>query len=322
MIHAPIAGGIGDLIVSVNWIQSHLSMCEKWIFYTPFTDILKHFNPYLIIKDISQFDPNCDISVEISDLFRFKIKHPKLIENTKFGSFYNIVKEVYDRENWHEIILKHPQFANEMGHKFVELGVKRYQTLFHFMKEESVRMVGVLPSADTPDRFITVHDGFDSTGFYKFDTSMKNWSMDSWNRFTTMFKLQYPDIAIVQLGGVKHHKIPGVDLNLAGQLPFEETLKYLQSSLCHIDGDSGLVHARAMYRNPSVVIFGPTNPLYFGYPENENISPLFCGDCWWQKKDWMQNCVKGYGTNICMQDIPASTVMKRIERIFHVAGIH
>ena len=135
-----------------------------------------------------------------------------------------------------------------------------------------------------------------------------------WGEFVSKFKLRFPHIQVIQLGGKKHRPIHGVDLNLAGAIPFYKSLQYLKGAIVHVDGDSGLVHARHLFKKPSVVIFGPTNVNYFAYPENVNLAPKVCGNCWWIKTDWMKNCVKGYDHARCMMSVTATTVIEAVAK--------
>jgi len=200
-----------------------------------------------------------------------------------------------------------------MGRKAVEMGLRRWTLPFHisgltyepFEWNDKVEAVSV----EGWDRFITVHDGFDASGHLTFERSTKSWDLDYWNEFVRLFKEKHPDIGVIQLGGIRHRKIQYVDLNLAGQIPFHESLRYLKSATLHVDGDSGLVHARRLFHKPSVVMFGPTNYEYFAYPENINIKAPICGDCWWQKPNWMEHCVLGFLEPSCMQSISPQHVL-------------
>jgi ADP-heptose:LPS heptosyltransferase len=144
---------------------------------------------------------------------------------------------------------------------------------------------------------------------------MKSWDPNSWVSFVKIFKAVHPDVRIVQLGGKDDKAIPGVDVSMVGQLDFSDSLKYLKGAVVHVDGDSGIVHARRLFNKPSVVIFGPTNPKYFGYPENVNLEPGFCGDCWWKKPDWMRKCVLDYPAPRCMDSTSPQLVVSAVSAL-------
>lgn len=317
------SGGIGDTIVSLAWLQNVLGPKTTLPvrIYSNFPEIISYFLPWVEVGgDNAQFRRDQkDFSwwLSISDFIDFK-GDPK----THMPDFMRGIFEVWLKHwdsGWGHLIASEPHKANEMGKKAVELGLNRRSLTFYLTGTRYQPFwMGLgspfIPPAAVPHRFITVHDGFDASGHYKFPVSMKSWNVDLWADFIARFKTKYPEIMVVQLGGPKRIDLPGVDLNLAGQLSFFETLRYLKSSIVHVDGDSGLVHARALFTAPSVVLFGPTNFTYFGYPGNINLAPNVCGDCWWKKSDWMQNCVNGYETNLCMESIRPVRVMAEVEK--------
>lgn len=312
------AGGIGDLIISLSWIENIIKPLNiPTNLYTNFPEVALYFLPW--IKESKDFNigyrekVNFDYFISISDMIFFELMGTKELPS--------YIKHIYEcilphKKEWEEYLNVHPMKGNEMAHKAISKGLKRWDLPFHFVnKPHQSFNFNKVKEIKIPEKFITIHDGFDASGHYKFMRSMKSWDVDYWTSFITMFKVKYSEIFVVQLGGVKHQKIKGVDINLAGQLSFEKSLEYLNSSLVHVDGDSGLVHARRMLNKQSIVIFGPTNYKYFGYPENINLSPYFCGDCWWKKRDWMQNCVREYSRPKCMDSITPDIVMKSVTEV-------
>lgn len=309
-------GGIGDLIVSLALIQNYLQKDDfKINICTSFPEIAAFFLPFVktssMIQGVRRDRNDFDYSLSISDMLYFS-KRPGI-------KLPDSLKKIYDTwssvsQDWKEYLDRHPFKGNEMAHKALSLGLKRWSLPFSFLGEEykPYAFYEDIKDVEYPKQFITVHDGFDATNHYKFMRSTKSWSMDSWEKFIQIFKEKYPEIHVVQLGGLKHQKIPGVDINFAGQLEFKHTLRYLKSSLLHIDGDSGLVHARHLFNKQSIVIFGSTNPQYFGYPENINLAPKFCGDCWWLNSDWMSTCKEGYSVPKCIDSITPEDILNVI----------
>jgi Glycosyltransferase family 9 (heptosyltransferase) len=318
------AGGIGDLIVSLDWIEYIIKPLNIPVkLYTNFPEISAYFLPWIgEIKDFHTGERDkidFDYFISISDMIFFEVRAEKELP-IYIKDIYSVI--VPHKKEWEEYLKVHPMKGNEMAHKAISLGQKRWTLPFYFVDKPYQQFIlNNVKQINIPEKFITIHDGFDASGYYKFMRSMKSWDVDYWASFIMMFKVKYPEISIVQLGGVKHQKIKGVDVNLAGQLSFEKSLEYLNSSLVHIDGDSGLVHARRLLKKPSIVLFGPTNVDYFGYPENINLSANFCGDCWWKKRDWMQNCVKEYSKPKCMDSITPDIVMKAVDDLFSTIKI-
>ncbi len=53
-----------------------------------------------------------------------------------------------------------------------------------------------------------------------------------------------------------------------------------------------------------MVFFGPTDPKFFGYPENINLSTDACMErCEWLTDDWTKNCARGLKVPVCMSSI-------------------
>lgn len=307
-------GGIGDLIISLPFLEECFRGMPIRV-YANFPDILKYFAPWIPeIEPIRQLGNHLDYFIEMSDVINFKMFKKNVILPEIIRPLYEVWKT---KENtpWWEIIHNVVKNANQMGKLAVSLGLHRTTLPFFIAGKKPKEFTWEVKGIDTPKDFITIHDGFDGTGFHKFDRSMKSWDIGYWAEFVKLFKVKYPKISIVQIGGVRDRKIVGTDLNLAGKLPFEESLRYLKSAKIHIDGDSGLVHARKLFNLPSIVLFGPTNIDYFGYKINRNIKAPFCGDCWWKKNDWMAKCVLGYEGPRCMESIKADMVLKETQMI-------
>lgn len=313
-IHIYQHGGIGDQIIALPLIELFRKSGHPLIVYTHFPDILSiFFQNKITIHSREQFRRGeLDYWVEFIDIVDFKFNHAKPKDLPEFlQPFYAAFIE--NSKVWGSVIDAHPHQANIMGKMAVARGLHRWDLPFHLIGQEYHKFE--FDMEDGPLDFITIHDGFDASGHYKFDMSMKSWAVPYWESFIAGFKRLYPNIKIYQLGGPKHHVIKGVDRNLAGKLSFRDSMLFLKSALVHVDGDSGLVHARQLFGKPSVVIFGPTNIDYFGYPENINLPPLFCGDCWWKKGDWMKNCVLGYETAKCMESSSADRVLQAVGQI-------
>jgi hypothetical protein len=147
--------------------------------------------------------------------------------------------------------------------------------------------------------YITVHDGWDTKAKLMSDRPMKALPRDSWKEIVATIKARRPDIQVVQLGGATGADIEGVDVNLKKKLSFLQSVSVLAGSLLHVDTESGLVHVGASLGVRSVVAFGPTNVDWFCYPQNVNIRPKQCGNCWWVTDSWLDVCAAGYAVPVC-----------------------
>lgn len=311
-----IDGGVGDLIINLPWLRAFKNKTSPHPirFYTAFPDILKYFWKFLEddIREISDFTLDAEKNlywIELSDVVKFRIRQDTSIPQC-LASMYERWKTKLDL--WGPLLEKHPLHGLLIGKQAIGEGLNRRTLPCHLvgLPYDPIKDLEVMPIGE---KFITIHNGFDATGWHRAERSTKSWSQDYWKRFVFGFKERFPTVQVIQLGaGVNAVPIPEVDLNLIDKTSFPVTLRYLKSSLCHVDGDSGLVHARHLFEKPSVVIWGPTDPRYFSYEENVNLEPLECGNCWWMKADWLENCVAGFGKPICMDSITPEMVLAAV----------
>ena len=85
--------------------------------------------------------------------------------------------------------------------------------------------------------------------------------------------------------------IENTDLNLLGKLSFNQLSFLLQNSLCLISGEGGLVHLNHFLKGKSFVIFGPTDPIFYGYKENINFQNSKCNEhCQLLGKNFLEKC--------------------------------
>lgn len=169
------------------------------------------------------------------------------------------------------------------------------------------QVLSTLPSA-----YLTIHDGFDVRQLPKAGAATKCWGINQWATLVKELRKTVPGFAVIQLGAGKSRVIPGVDVSLVNQTSLAETAWVLKSAALHIDTDSGLAHMARCLHTPAVVMFGPTNPAYFGHQGNCNLSPSLCGDCWWSTPDWLARCPRGLVEPECMGSISVNAVMSAV----------
>jgi len=165
-------------------------------------------------------------------------------------------------------------------------------------------------------RYVTVHDGFDTSYIPLNKTVTKCWPLLHWNNLVALLKKKFPDLVIVQIGSTNSRGIDGVDLDLRKQTTLDEAAWILKQSLLHIDGESGLVRLAHALHTKSVVMFGPTGEEFFGLEGNINLTSEKCGDCWWSTQNWLSQCPRGLATAECMESIAPATVAEHVEDYF------
>lgn len=157
------------------------------------------------------------------------------------------------------------------------------------------------------DKYITIHHGCD----VRYSYSTKLWKWENYDHLAGLIKESFPELKIVQCGvdPEQFPKMKNADINLVGKTTMEEVKALLKNSLLHIDNEGGLVHLRhALCAKKSIVLFGPTSDLFYGYVENENVRSNVCEEpCEWENAKWNTWCKKIKNENskisICMKQI-------------------
>lgn len=154
-----------------------------------------------------------------------------------------------------------------------------------------------------------------------FWNSNKMWPLEYYNNLVQMLKINYSDYKIIQVGHSLERSpiISNTDDCLVGKTTFEEAKVILKNSTLHIDGEGGLVHLRhALRGGKSVVLFGPTSPEFYGYPENINIKTNACAHwCDWIIEDWQTHCLNR-NKHICMNSLTSDMVFNEIKKALEI----
>lgn len=145
------------------------------------------------------------------------------------------------------------------------------------------------------------------------DTHPKLWPLTYYHELIQKIKKGFPTFNIIQIGANGDFgKIDGIDLDLRGQTSLDETKCLLKYAVLHIDGEGGLVHIRRFVNGKSVVLFGPTDPMIFGYDENINLRTNACPyPCEWVTPKWTDKCLLN-GSHVCMRSLSPDIVFKAV----------
>ncbi len=161
--------------------------------------------------------------------------------------------------------------------------------------------------------FVTLNRGVDSTS--KSPESTKMWPLDYYVRLVADLKRAFPERTFVQLGvsAERSPRIEGVDVDLVGKTSLDEVKILLKRAASHIDGEGGMTHLRrAMKGGPSVVLFGPTEPALYGYPQNLNLRAPYCRACEWADPNWSVVCPRTGGKAECMRLLTPEFVAEKV----------
>lgn len=158
-------------------------------------------------------------------------------------------------------------------------------------------------------KYITLNRGADSMGRSTMQT--KVWPLKYYEKFVKLFKQQYPDIYIYQLGDKTNTKIAGIDKYILGE-SLEVVKWILKYSKLHLDCEGGLVHLGSQLSTKCAVIFGPTPYHLYAYPQNINIVSDKCSNCMGMHQDWAFSCIRGLSEPECTYSITPEIVMEKI----------
>lgn len=317
-----ITGGLGDAVIIARYVRDLLAHIEAdaefdVYFHSPhaikvFFSRLPGFRAALHDELLHQVVMHYDFAVLANQYVTFANEHIKFERLIRLAPrALEVFSTIQDRrKDMEKYIQNHPNLDGAFADLAVRNGHSRYRYL-HYMS--GLAYGGSLAEVDlrsgvavAPDlygkKYITIHDGWDTKYKSKasFNRPTKALPQDLWAELVSGLKARLPDYILVQIGGKTGADLPGIDINLRNKLSLEQSLSVLGGAALHVDAESGLVHMAASLGVRSVVMFGPTNVDWFAYPENVNIKPPQCGNCWWSVDTWMERCPAEHETPVCM----------------------
>ena len=142
--------------------------------------------------------------------------------------------------------------------------------------------------------------------------STKLWPEHRYGELMQLLRAQFPGILFVQTGMENEAKLDA-DCDLRGKTSFKELAALMRGAALHISSEGGPVHLRHLLQGgPSLVFFGPTDPVFYGYPENCNLRTQVCTPCEWVQRDWQKQCLRGFGHCRALDSLEASAVVQKI----------
>lgn len=304
-----LAGGLGDIILALNYIQQFqaqfhqalISISVAPYFYEQVQTLIYNKD---FISNVYKHEETFD-----TDILLYLIRPPlvKYMNNDKvsknYPALYEFMQKIvsfnatYDEMTQSEVTGYHIleeytiiQNRNRIAESDIEglLNIKDEYKIY--LKPELDEKI--LAKFNITKPFITVNRGVGVTDGTSRIKSTRVWPIESYIELIKTLKKDYPDYLIVQVGDALGEEIEGVDLNICGKTTFDEALYLLNEAGLHIDGECGSVHFRHfLSKKPSLVLFGPTNIKFYGYPENINIRSQVCQGCEWLHKNWRTKCL-------------------------------
>lgn len=323
-------GGMGDYIISsklIEELQAYSScritvFCEKMVFgesiygermgvtVQKYVEFEKTRNSYDLALEVEHF-----VHVLNMNDNRLKALAPELYRRMK-----------YIVDNWDELYINIPEQCYRERIQFERcrlLGLNRWTELRMGQAFEIANQRTVIPINQAYEvewkrlglavkGYITLNRGADQ--MREGAEQLKVWPKEYYEKFIKLWKAQFPQIPVIQLGSKDCEKLQGVDQAILGQ-SFELTKWIIKNSFCHIDCEGGLVHLATQFDTKCIVIFGPTPVHMYGYEQNINLVSNLCNNCMGLHDEWAYSCYRKEQKNQCMRSIEPKAIVNAIEVI-------
>jgi ADP-heptose:LPS heptosyltransferase len=103
----------------------------------------------------------------------------------------------------------------------------------------------------------------------------QEWLVENWNELVR----QMPGYTFIQVGLDQDEKVEGA-VDLRGKTNFREAMALIKYAKSFAGVNSAFSHVTNAFDIPGVVLFGASNPLIWGHPNNINIYKSFrCAPC-------------------------------------------
>lgn len=331
-----ISGGIGDHLIAARYVRDVMTAVgnipfdihssrptlAKWVF-SSFPTRRKIYNEdYIFRDDVRDVYP---VAVRLTPIVAsFKEEMPWKEIEARSPELEQICRNIVAFGDKIPLLIANIPYLDGYLGQIAQLnGWNRMDAMHHISKipygGDALNLHVAASALSTFDlkrkKYITVHNGFDENFLIEGKVMEENKSTKTYPHFEKVvagLRKKFPDLVIVQLGVKTSTPIDGVDVSLLDKTSLRQTVEILENSYLHIDGESGLVHIAASMNTKSCVIFGPTSPGYFGYTDNINLTPTFCGNCWWMTADWMRCCPRDFKEARCLSELPPQMVVDAV----------
>lgn len=335
LIAVHISGGIGDQIIIARFLRdlaarfpdmrfdifSNDLATTKWAFGRN-----RAFRRAYIDSLFSSARAEYDHAVQISDTVVPIFDHREVGEGR--AAFAEILQRAarYNDAN-SDILALGPQSRNIQAIRLVCDNVNRHTALHHIAdvayggdrmsmdEDPSLRRTSGIDGRT----YVTVHTGFGADQVTTGRRSTKCYP--HFDSVIALMRAKRPDLIFVQLGARNSEALKEADVRLLGGTDMPQVGALLAGAALHMDNESGLVHIARCFGTRSCVVFGPTNPDFFGYEANLAIRPPACGSCWWITKDWMNSCPRGFEAPICTDWITPEAVSAAALKMLEEGGL-
>jgi ADP-heptose:LPS heptosyltransferase len=272
-------GGIGDALLTTPLFRAIKEQLpgSRTIVYSP---SYKHYNVFLNNPYIDKLrKPSCLTWTAM--LLLKKLKLAKLFK----PAYGPLMPGLFYSKNATEIIAE--MFGITLEHK---------QVMVFLTREEEEIGKSIVSRYSTP---VAIHVTSNCS-------SNQNWPISHWTELVQ----RNPQYTFLQLGLPDEELIPGtVDLRVELP-PLRAQFAVLKYARAFVGVDSSFAHATNAFGTPGVVLYGPSNPLIWGHPNNRNLDlGLPCAPC----LDLLMGAPCPYGAP-CMSGISVVEVERALEQ--------
>ena len=331
-------GGMGDKIISLQWIYAFIKEVRQEYNDVAFTLFLDHpkqaemllgqNNPFDAVKKRSSFTKyKYDLLLDTDNLVLIKDVNtqciqrflPKLAKKLPEALTFTQLYKKFDNAQYLGLLMV--LCANRGWNRYDLLGAcnlcrfDRNSLTLKELDQDFVHQTLQKFSLNS-SKFITVHSGIGkriSAHTAGKALSTKTISDLQLEEICTEIKKNFPDYTIVQLGDAQCSPIAAADISLINRTSMLESEALLLKASAHIDNDSGLVHLRHTLGKKNIVLWGPTDYRYFGYDNDANLTSGTCTPCMWFLNNWETCCIKGYTDPHCISAIPVDKVIEALK---------
>lgn len=317
-----MVGGLGDYVV-------YLSFYQKLLDYLPDAEIViqgrtalldaiygKKANAVIITQDMeikNRFGFDCIL--ELSHFIKVIWHNPTSLPEKLIKKLEAYEAEYIGRYNTHEmrdalfirrmIIAGRNRFDALGGGTIFNLGTVR-------LKIEYTEYARNIYDKYNLKHYVTFNYGSDKIK-ETTDEQLKVWPKERYTEWVKQFKETYPDLEVIQIGIKDAVIIDGADRYILGE-SFEIVKYILKNAIFHLDCEGGIVHLATAIGTKCIVLFGPTPPEYYAYPQNVNLCTRVCKGCMDLSDNWYYECINN-NKQCCMYSIMPEMVMEKIKEM-------
>ena len=312
-VYFHLRGGIGDCAANRISIMCLRKLLPQAVFYF-FTDT-PHAAEVLFVPDdkhvfLTGKTPlwyRYDLAFEICLSFKTVHINRKRVEKLA-PQLLPVLKKGLERQKQLNFLVGDNYLMDEVLGRFMatrresQLAAQSYLSGFDFDVDTTGLLPGDLLNPAVLEKYglngkkyLTIHSGVNSQITLGGRQPLKCWTTQNWREFVTLFKKQFPDIPVVQLGGNNSPVFDFADVSLVGKTALTEMPALLNGAVLHVDGESGLVQLTRWLNTKAVVFFAHTSLDCFGLKKNRNLSAGVCRPCMWLiGPNWYFDCALGY----------------------------